>query len=290
MGLGPEVERCFEACAARRVANFYGYQRFGLKGGVNRKVGKAIVQKDFARAVQLILSEPRAGEDERVVEARRLCARGSYSQALPLFSRHQDIELGMARHLSMRPDDHIGALRRMPIAIRRLLVNSYQSYLFNLTLSRAVAEGLDISRAQDGDNWAPLEESGLSVGKIHGVKEAVAEDRECIPLIQIVGYAHRDYGSRFDRMLSKVIGDEDITPGSFYIKEAEEMSSEGGFRPAPLLSNGPVVRERGERVRSGILARKRRICDCRAQRDTEAGQPSTDGVLGVQETSPSLRR
>src|ERR1700688_1682816 len=49
--LVPEIERCFEACRGRRVANFYGYQRFGVRGGVNRRVGKAIVEKDFARAV-----------------------------------------------------------------------------------------------------------------------------------------------------------------------------------------------------------------------------------------------
>ena len=31
--------------------------------------------------------------------------------------------------------------------------------------------------------------------------------------------------------------EERVSPASFYIKEAEEMSSEGGFRPAPLLSS-----------------------------------------------------
>ncbi|MGH9919517.1 MAG: tRNA pseudouridine(13) synthase TruD, partial [Nitrososphaerales archaeon] len=58
-----------------------------------------------------------------------------------------------------------------------------------------------------------------------------------IPLIQIVGYAYRNYGSRFDSVLAEVMAEERVSPSSFYIKEAEEMSSEGGFRPAPLLSS-----------------------------------------------------
>jgi len=41
---------------------------------------------------------------------------------------------------------------------------------------------------------------------------------------------------RFDETLAKVVQEEGVLPGSFYIKEAEEMSNEGGFRPAPLLS------------------------------------------------------
>jgi tRNA pseudouridine13 synthase len=245
--IGADVEACFKACAERRVANFYGYQRFGLKGGVNRRVGKAIVEKDFAGATGLILSEPREGEDAETQEARRLCGEGRYGEGVPRFSFRQDTERRVASHLSQKPGDNVGALRRMPIPIRRLLVNSYQAYLFNLALSRAVAEGIDISSARSGDNWAPLKEGGLTVGRVRGVKEEVPKEGAAIPLIQIVGYAYRNYGSRFDAVLAKVIEEEGVSPGLFYIKEAEEMSSEGGFRPAPLLSSDLSFRreERG---------------------------------------------
>jgi tRNA pseudouridine13 synthase len=235
--IGAEIEACFRACGERRLANFYGYQRFGLKGGVNRRVGKAIVEKDFARAVELVLCQPRDGEDEQAREARSLCREGRYGEAVPLFSARQDLERGVASSLAHKPGDHVGALRRIPIPIRRLLVNSYQAYLFNLTLSRSLEEGIDISRARSGDNWGKLREGGLTVGRVHGVKEEVPEGAEAVPLLQIVGYAYRNYGSRFDAVLAKVIEEEGVSPGSFYIKEAEEMSSEGGFRPAPLLSS-----------------------------------------------------
>ena len=235
--LGADIEACFKACEERRVANFFGYQRFGLRGGVNRRVGKAIVEKEFAGATGLVTSEPREGEDEEAKEARRLCGEGRYGEAVQLFSPRQDMERRVAAHLSQKPGDHVGALRRMPIPIRRLLVNSYQAYLFNLALSRAVSEGIDLASARSGDNWARLKEGGLTVGRVHGVKEGVPEEGEAIPLIQIVGYAYRNYGSRFDSVLAEVMEEERVAPSSFYIKEAEEMSSEGGFRPAPLLSS-----------------------------------------------------
>lgn len=232
--IGGDVEACFTACRERRVANFYGYQRFGLKGGVNRRVGKAVVEKDFPEAVRLLLAEPREGEDADAAEARRLSGEGRYAEAVSLFSPHQDLERRVASSLAQKPGDHVGALRRVPIPIRRLLVNSYQSYLFNLALSRAVADGVDISSARPGDNWAGVKEGGLAVGRVHGVKEV--PDGDAVPLLQVVGYAHRDYGSRLDGVLSKVMKDEGVDPSSFYVKEAEEMSNEGGFRPAPLLA------------------------------------------------------
>ena len=231
--IGGAVERVFETCRERRVANFFGYQRFGLRSMVNHRAGKAIVQRKFEEAVHLILAEPREGESEDVAEARRLSAEGRYSEAAGRFSRSQDIERRMAFHLAGRAGDYLGAVRRIPLQIRRLLINSYQAYVFNLTLSRAVGEGLDISHAQRGDNWADLR-GGLGVGKVHGVKEEPPGDS--LPLIQLVGYAWRNYGSRFDGLLVEVLREEGISADRFYIQEAQELSSEGGFRHAPLLA------------------------------------------------------
>ena len=57
-----------------------------------------------------------------------------------------------------------------------------------------------------------------------------------VPLIQIVGYGFRNYGSRFDRLMISILKEQSVEPPRFYIKEAEELSNEGGFRQAPLLA------------------------------------------------------
>jgi len=49
-------------------------------------------------------------------------------------------------------------------------------------------------------------------------------------MVQMVGYAFRDYGSRFDRRLAAVLESEGVDPGAFYVKEMQEVSAEGGFR------------------------------------------------------------
>ena len=229
------VERVYRACLERKIPNFFGYQRFGLRGMANHTVGRAIVRRDFRGAIQAFLCEPRQGESPEAREARKLAADGRYREARELFSPRQDIERRVTARLAEKPEDHLGAIRRIPMVPRRLFVQAYQSYVFNRTASESVSAGLDISRAEPGDNWTTLTADQLRSTKTHGVREPLADG--AVPLIQIVGYGFRDYGSRFDRLMIEILREDSVDPRSFYIKEAEELSNEGGFRHVPLLAS-----------------------------------------------------
>jgi len=228
------VSEVYSRCALRAVPNFFGYQRFGLRGMVNHRVGKAIIKRDFKGAVNLFLGEPRQGENGAASEARLLAKEGRYSEAAARFSPRQDPERRLARHLAEKPGDYLGGLRRVPMTPRRLFVQAYQSYIFNLTMSASLEAGLEISKAERGDNWAEVEADGLGIGRAHGVREPLASEGT-VALVQLVGYAFRDYASRFDGLIIRILKDEGVEPSQFYIKEAEEMSNEGTFRQAPLL-------------------------------------------------------
>lgn len=240
---GP-VERSFGACSSRKVPNFFGYQRFGLKSMVNQRVGASIIRRDFRDAILALGGSPRRDEDEESAEARSLFREERYREAASMFSpRRQDIERKVALYLADRPGDYLGAFRRVPMIPRRLLVQSYQSYLFNVTLSRALDAGEDISEPLAGDNWSRVSPDGLRATKIHGVKEEFSSETSdegrrssLVPMVQLVGYAFRDYGSRFDRIIVELLREEGVQAVSFYLKEADEVSVEGGFRCAPLLA------------------------------------------------------
>jgi len=107
-------------------------------------------------------------------------------------------------------------------------VQAYQSYLFNKTLSLACTQGLDISRYLVGDNWSELSDDGLATPKVRGVKDPAPSS--AVPMIQLVGFAYRNYGSRFDRCLEEVMSGEGVSPREFYVKPMQEVSAEGGFR------------------------------------------------------------
>ncbi len=81
---------------------------------------------------------------------------------------------------------------------------------------------------RSGDNWADTSPDGLVTSPPRGVRDNPAPG--AVPMVQVAGYAFRDYGSRFDRCLKGVLEAEGVEPGSFYVKEMQEVSAEGGFR------------------------------------------------------------
>jgi tRNA pseudouridine13 synthase len=249
--LSSRAEDAFKAGSQRRIPNFFGMQRFGRSGSGTHKVGRWLVRRDFKEAVDQIVAEPRPGDDPTVRDARAAIREGRYKEGIGLLPPSQDTERIVARSLERNPGDWVGAIRAVPLRLRRFYVQAYQSFLFNWALSMAVNSGEDISRAAPGDNWSdPKESGGLVTTQVHGVKEPASS--RGIPMIQIVGYAFRDYGSRFDRLTREVMTQEGVSAKDFYISELQEVSAEGGFRRPHLALADPSCQEVGDSFRLGF--------------------------------------
>ncbi len=226
--IGARVEEAMGLAVERMVPNFFGLQRFGSSGAGTHLIGRALVRNEFETAVTLMLLAEDPHDPERGRAVREAVAAGRYGEGADLLPPGRDVERRVATELSRHPGEWIRALRAVPVKVRRLYVQAYQSWIFNRTLSRAVRSGEDISRLSAGDNWAPTSGQGLVTGAVRGVREAPSEG--AVPMAQIVGYAYRDYGSRFDSIINEVLRSDEITPGKFYVKEMQEVSAEGGFR------------------------------------------------------------
>jgi tRNA pseudouridine13 synthase len=226
--VGARIEDTVRLAEARRIPNFYGLQRFGPSGAGTHRIGKALVTGRFEEAVRLMLLEPRARDGETARAAREALSKGKYDEGYRLLPPEQDVERLVARELSRRPQDWVRALRAVPLKVRRLYVQAYQSAIFNMAISAAVANEEDISTYRTGDNWAEVSADGLVTSRVMGVRDPAAG--KTVPMVQVVGYAFRDYGSRFDGYVNEVMEGEEVSPGQFYIREMQEVSSEGGFR------------------------------------------------------------
>jgi tRNA pseudouridine13 synthase len=226
--IGERIEEVFRLAVARKVPNYYGLQRFGSGGTLTHRVGRAILTRRFDEAVRTLLCEPRPSDDETAARAREAMAEGKYLEGSRLLPGGQDIEKMVARRLADKCEDHIGALRAVPIRLRRLFTDAYQSYLFNRALSSALERGLDISTSEAGDNWGEVSEDGLILRRVHGVREPRVPD--AVPLFQLPGFIFRDYGSRFDACLKEVMDSEEVAARDFWVEDMQEVSVEGGFR------------------------------------------------------------
>lgn len=230
------ISETMKAVAEMRVPNYYGLQRFGVLGSGTHSVGRALVNGEFETAVSTLVLGGKAQAGDGKAAAREAFQAGRYAGVIESIPPGRDVERSVARELAEHPGDWVKALRAVPLKLRRFYVQAFQSLLFNKTLSRALAEGEDISRYLPGDNWAVPSEGGLRLSPVRGVRDP--PEARAVPMVQVVGYAYRDYGSRFDRCLGEIIGEEGVDPRNFYVRGMEEVSAEGGFRRPHLAISG----------------------------------------------------
>ena len=206
-----------------RILNFYGYQRFGSKRPVTHLIGKAILQMDFKKSVDLILSFTSSYDSKENTEIReKLSDKANYEQCFDQVPVQMDIERIVLKEM-IEHGEPIRAIRAIPVSLRRFYIQAYQSFIFNQSLSAAFVDGENLFEAQTGD--VCFDHDGI-IGKfVKGMDQYLA--------LPFVGYSYYKK-TRFDFQISKILEQEEITPKDFFIKEMQEASSEGGFRQAAI--------------------------------------------------------
>lgn len=141
---------------------------------------------------------------------------------------------GILLEEEMSEADAVVALRKVPLRLRRLLVQSYQSYLFNRALSKVLERNGSLS---DESAMYILKHKKTPVVLEAYVRDSadVTEGFLPVPLAQLPGFAFRNRHDPYSVALADVLGEEGLTPRDFYIKEMQELSVEGGYRPASMV-------------------------------------------------------
>jgi len=123
--------------------NYYGYQRFGVRRPVTHLIGKALLENNVEKALDLILGNPYPTETQRVIEARKSYEKGDLREALRLFPRNFDVERSLIKGL-LRGMSVSEVLNLIDKWLVRMYVEAYQSYLFNLALSKLATQLGDV--------------------------------------------------------------------------------------------------------------------------------------------------
>jgi len=206
-----------------KILNFYGYQRFGSKRPVTHLIGKALLQQDYTKAVNLLLSFTSEYDSTENTKLRKnLSDKSNYSKLLDEIPFQMDLERIVVNQM-IQDDDPKKAIRALPLAIRRFYLQAYQSFLFNKTLSMAFIDGEDLFLPQQGD--VCYDKNGI-IGKFSNE----TGQRLSIPF---VGYSYYKK-TRFHYQISKILESEEVSPKDFFLKEMQEISSEGGFRNSSI--------------------------------------------------------
>ena len=141
--------------------NYFGVQRFGTSRPITHLVGRSIVHGNTREAVDIYLSQTSEHELPAVTESRKLLANRSYlPEALKTMPKTMSFERVIAEHLIKNPDDDIGAISKLPTNLQMMFTHAYQSYLFNMMLSKRMELNIPLDRPLEGDVVVPLDQNG----------------------------------------------------------------------------------------------------------------------------------
>ncbi len=217
-----------------KIANFYGLQRFGSERMVTHLVGKALLERNYNKAIEYLLSYTSKYDSKFSKEIReRSRDPKNYHKLIQILPKGMDLERFIL-HTLVKGKDSVAVIRSIPINIRRLFVQAYQSYIFNKCLSNALLSNEDIQKCKDGDLCFEIEKP-LVFGRIRKFREGVDSNNDVAPAIRLVGYNYQPGKNRFDHITKRILADENISPTAFYLKDLQELSLQMGFRQTSLF-------------------------------------------------------
>ncbi len=228
------------------LPNFYGHQRFGTVRPITHLVGLLLTRGDLEKAALAFLAQPSKHEHPESREAREMLQENqNFNEALNIFPRYLNYERLMLYHLAKQPRDFAGAFRRLPLKLRRLFVQAYQSFLFNKFLSHRIKQGIPINEAKIGDYVLKIDDHGLpakelvkvSVHSLQTVEKALNEGRMRLA-IPLIGFKQPPSEGVQGEIEQEVLEREKVKPQDFRVSSMPEVGSPGDLRSiiAPVLN------------------------------------------------------
>ena len=218
--------------------NYFGIQRFGAIRPITHIVGKKIVKGDCEGAVWDYLTNE--GSSNQNTEARKFLRENRNLEiALEKFPTNLFFERQMIKHLIKNENDYIGALKKLPENLSKMLVHSYQSLIFNSALNERIGRGLGVTKPMVGDKIMPMDKyAGPDQRKIIEVTdrnlnklEKRCKEGKAWIVGLLPGIKSRHSNGLQSEIESTIMKNEEVEFKDFKIDMLPELSSLGMYRP-----------------------------------------------------------
>lgn len=153
--LHPVFAQSVEKLVGTGVPNYFGSQRFGMRGD-GWEIGRALLKEDYQRAACFMAGNPGPLDAGRILQARELFMQGRYREAAPLWPSSMSFCGILCRLMDSKPDNFRRGVRSLDKKILKFFISAFQSKLFNDLLARRISA---LDQVMTGD-WAVKHETG----------------------------------------------------------------------------------------------------------------------------------
>ncbi|MBY8980782.1 MAG: tRNA pseudouridine(13) synthase TruD [Candidatus Lokiarchaeota archaeon] len=236
-----KINTLFSYLREHGFPNYYGLQRFGTFRPNSHIIGRFVLESQFKKAYEefVIKDYPTELPQSQKVRAE-LAKTGDLEKALNSFPMGLGYERTMIKYLLDNPGDFEGAIHQLPKYLIKLLISSFQSYLFNKMVSLRVQQGNSLHNPVKGDVICILDEENGNITQIkhtYGgyyddyLQEARKLNRAKI-VAPLVGYnTDLDDFPYMKTLFLEIIKNDRISLNLFQNKLLEIYEFKGSFRP-----------------------------------------------------------
>jgi tRNA pseudouridine13 synthase len=143
----PAAQAILDVLTRRGVPNYFGEQRFGVRGETHL-LGRELVRGDDQAFVRHYVGMPQAHESPQVQRARQLYEQGDLAASARTWPRSMANERHVVQSLLEHQANLSRAVRTIPTRMRKFFASAYQGALFNRILAARLD---DLDSLQQGD-------------------------------------------------------------------------------------------------------------------------------------------
>ncbi|NVM43897.1 MAG: tRNA pseudouridine(13) synthase TruD [Candidatus Lokiarchaeota archaeon] len=251
-----EIEELLAALRTRGFPNYYGLQRFGTFRPNSHLIGRYILENEFKKAFDEFVITTYSSELPQSFNVREdLRQTGNLEKAYDAFPKSLNYERIMIKYLIDNPGDYKGAINHLPKYLIKLLISSFQSFLFNRMLSLRYKKGISLNKPIKGDIFVILDEENGNITQIkylyNGLYDKYLQEANDLNRAKIV-YPLIGYNTNLDdfpalkSFVLEILKEEGISMEIFSNKLLETYDFKGSFRPLIAKPLGLKILEYSE--------------------------------------------
>lgn len=230
------AEQVLAILTQKGVPNYFGPQRFGNRVD-NHLVGKAVIDNDAERAIDLFIGRPDPRLDsDLMLQARQLYADGRYQEALDAWPRQIMERRRILKALVINRGNKKRAFKVMDKHLKGFFVSAYQSSVFNRVLTARMPE---IDKLRAGD-MAYKHDNGACFR----VEDAEAEQPRCdrfeiSPTGPLIGQRTTHLEGPAGAIEDPILEAEGLGEDQF--RQMKKLGARGGRRPLRFQPRGATL-------------------------------------------------
>jgi tRNA pseudouridine13 synthase len=234
------IEKILKCIQDRGFPNYYGLQRFGTFRPNSHIVGRYVLEGKFRDAFEEMVLSTYSTEDRKSQKIRKKISNSKrYEKIFEKIPYSLNYERILIKSIMEHPQDYERAIKKLPIYLLKILISSFQSYIFNKLITLRVNKGYSLFQPEIGDVICILDDEKGHLTKVkyqYGgpfdsfLEEAISLNRARI-IVPLIGYdTNIEDFPLFNDLLRDLFIQENINPSIFENTLFLEFDFTGTYR------------------------------------------------------------